>query len=808
MSLRFFSARPLPTVALVLVASLPSYAAGQVTQPSPSSPTVPAGRTAAQDAAAAAGRTMTNAEIADAIKKSGLSEDQVRERVRAAGYDPKLADPFFATGDQAAGASTANASFVSALQQMGILQAADQAEELDADKANRASALHAKGSMSLVFGKSVFNAKATEFDPVTSGPVDPSYRIGTGDQLQVILTGDVERAYTLEIRRDGTIVLPQVGQINVAGLTLDAAGSLLRARAARYFSGLDNGRTRLDLSVGRLRSIEVYVVGEVESPGAYQVSALGTMFHALARAGGPTNHGSFRSIELRRGNRVVGHFDLYDYLLTGDASTDTRLQQGDVIFVPMNTRAVAFTGAVRRPGIYELKQEESFSDLLRFTGGLLPNAASDRLQIDRILPASERTPGRERVVVDVRTNGDLKSLDTLRLHENDVVSAFVIGDLRRNTVDISGELFQPGRFEWRPGLTLGQLVQMAQGTAPWALTDRVKVVRAVPATGRKEIFSLDLSDSAAARFPIQEFDEVTVLDGRLEYPAGSILVEGAVNKAGKRPFVERVTLRDAIDLAGGFSEHASRIEVARQVVRPGYTDTTSVIFRFPLTATRELNAQDARFPLQRGDEVSVRSTPGSREFGTVTVRGLFNYPGSYAIQRDDERLKEIVQRAGGVLPTASHETFKVVRTGRTVAVDFDALMKGDPQANIAVREDDEIIIANDPSVVFVTGAVERRVAVPFHRNWSLEDYLDAAGGVAPNGVRDKVIVEYAGGAIARTSNSFFSPRRDPPVRPGATITVSEKPPEKEGAFRDTLVATGQIVSVLASIAIAIAALHR
>jgi protein involved in polysaccharide export with SLBB domain len=148
----------------------------------------------------------------------------------------------------------------------------------------------------------------------------------------------------------------------------------------------------------------------------------------------------------------------------------------------------------------------------------------------------------------------------------------------------------------------------------------------------------------------------------------------------------------------------------------------------------------------------------------------------------------------------------VIRSGRTVAIDFDALMKGDPQANIAVREDDEIVIDSDPSVVFVTGAVERRVAVPFHKEWDLEDYLDAAGGVAPNGVRDKVIVEYAGGSIARTSNSFFGARRDPPVRPGATITVSEKPPEREGAFRDTLVATSQIVSVLASIAIAIAAL--
>lgn len=797
----------------VLLLAMASALSAQTPAPPVTTPSAP---TEAQKAASTAtGRAVSNSDIADAIRRSGLSDEQVRERIRAAGYDPRLADPFFGGGSKEGASNPPDARFVAALKQMGMLEGLDPepeaegaAEELlpDDTPAQGGRAGNMPGG-NLIFGKSVFSSRSTSFDPVLNGPVDPGYRLGGGDRLQLVLTGEVELAYTLDVRRDGTLIIPQLGQVAVAGLTLESARTAIKARAATTYSGVPEGRTRVDLSLGRIRTIEVRVIGEVENPGAYQLSALGSVFHGLARAGGPSSRGSFRVVELRRGGRVISHFDLYDFLLRGDASADVRMEQGDIIYVPLNTRRVALMGAIRRPGVYELKPNEGFTDVLRFAGGLLPSAASDRLQIDRILPAAQRAPGRERVVVDVPIRGSFSALDTLQLQENDVITAFPIGDLRRNTISIKGEVFRPGRFEWQPGLTLAGAIGLGQGIPPWGARERIKVIRSVPTTGRQEIFSLDLRDSTGANFPIAEFDEITILDARLEQPSGTVKVSGAVNRPGERPYAERMSLSDLIDMASGFTETASRVEVARKVLRAGYTDTVSVLHQVVLGPDRRLSTADGAFVLERGDEVSVRSTPGAREFGVVVLRGQFAFPGVYAIQRNDERLSDVIARAGGVLPTASAETFKLIRGGRTVAVSFSAVAGRDRHANLPLQADDELVILERPTLVYVSGAVERRVAVPFRQGWTLDDYLNAAGGVSDKGRRSNTIVEYPNGSIGRTRRTMRLIQRDPEVLAGATITVPEKPPEREGAFRDSLTLTAQLASVIASLALGLAALR-
>ena len=242
------------------------------TAPPPSAPVVvPTARTAAQDAAAKAGKVLSNSEIANAIKSSGLSETQVRARLQAGGFDAKLADPFFSVGGgaQPSGgtpAAPADPSFVNALQALGIIntEVADQDKknaDTDAEKRNVAE-LNAGGGG--VFGKSIFSGSSSAFDPVSAGPVDPSYRLGVGDQLQYVVTGDMEMALGLEVRRDGSVILPQIGQVQVAGLTLDAARTLLSARAGRVYSLINSGKAHIDLAVSRVRTNQVYVIGEVQ----------------------------------------------------------------------------------------------------------------------------------------------------------------------------------------------------------------------------------------------------------------------------------------------------------------------------------------------------------------------------------------------------------------------------------------------------------------------------------------------------------------------------------------------------------------
>lgn len=843
---------------------------------------VPAAPTAAQQAAAGMGKSVSNAQIADAIKQSGMNESQIRDKLKSAGYDPSLADPFFAKGAQPGqpGAAAPNETQLNALAKAlgdlgistGDASKAPEAESTERppeeDATNRA---RRSGRASGIFGKDVFDGVGTAFDPVTTGPVDPSYRIGVGDQLQLIVTGQVELAYGLEIRRDGTVVIPQVGQIAIAGLTLEGARTTLKSRMAQSYSGLSSGEAQLDLTVSRIRANTVFVIGDVEKPGSYQVNALSTVFYALARAGGPSTRGSFRRVELRRAGQLVRTIDLYDYLLRGDASNDLRTEQGDIIFVPLNTRAVAITGAIRRPSIFELKPQETFADLLEFAGGLLSTASLDRVQVDRVLQPERRQPGFDRVKLDVPLGGKLDSLHRVALYDSDIISVFAIGDLRRNTVTIAGSVFQPGEYEFTAAMTLDTLVTRASGPLPWALTDRIKLRRNIIATGRSESFSLNLADSTARKFPLTEFDQVVVLDGRAAYPAGTIGISGAVRRPFEGPFVEKATLKDAIDLAdgfaeyampdqiklerpdyttgqsqffsvdfrtdagrafalergdritvldvrtayparsitvsgavvtgfthnyvlrqtlkdvidlaGGFVESASVVEVARRKFGPAYNDTTSVVYTFALNDAPRLDAQrlDAQaqgFILAPDDHVIVRAAPGFRAQKFVTLAGSFTHTGAYAITENRDRLRDVVTRAGGTLPGAYDESFSLTRAGKPVAVEYARALRGSRSDNMLLQAGDVLSIGTDSRTVAVAGAVSRPSLIVYRPGLTARDYVELAGGPADKGQMKRVIVDYPAGYSKRVRSFLGLVYSDPVVVSGATITVPEKPESK------------------------------
>lgn len=768
----------------VAVMAVPASLVAQNPTPPPAAPVVtPTGQTAAQAAAqAATGRSVSNDQIVQALRSSGMSPQQVRQRLRAAGYDTTLADPYFGGGSTATqGASTAaglgSSEFANALQAMGLLTTAG-AENTAADSVRRVATATPPRQQARVFGKDIFNRTATVFDPVTAGPVDPAYRLGIGDQVQLVVTGQVELAYALELRRDGSVIVPQVGQIDLAGLTLDGARTLLRQRMARSYSGLNSGEARLDLSISRIRSNAVFVIGEVENPGAYQVNGLATVFHAIARAGGPTDRGSFRNVEIRRGNKVIQRLDLYDYLLKGDAAGDIRLEQGDVIFVPLNTRAVSVIGQVRRPRIFELREGEGFSDLFRFAGGFTPDAASDRVQIDRILPAAQRAPGFDRVKVDVDMKGSVDALARVPLIDGDVVEVFAIGAVRRNVVDISGQVWAPGQYEFKRGKTLGTLLDEAQGLMPWAIADRVKVVRQQALTGRTTVQDVNASTAAGRGFVLEEFDAVEVLDGRLAYAAGTITVEGAVNLPGTRQYSEGESLRDAIERSGGVKEEAQAIELYRHRTGANYSDTTSLRYTYPVGANfaRETSLRDVK--LQRDDRIVVLSSPGFRTQQFVTVNGQFKYPGTYAITENVDRVSDVVRRAGDPLPGAYDGSFHLIRNGLNVSVDFARAMRGDKDHNVPVLGGDQLVIDRDPNTVLVTGAVSRASLVKFQKGRSVQDYIDLAGGPTERGEEAKAVVQYPSGISQPVKKVAFFFHTSPEVISGSTITVPEKPQQQ------------------------------
>src|SRR5881275_883237 len=302
--------------------------------------------------------------IRQRIAQSGMTPDQIRARLQASGYPPTLLDAYLGGQTPGQAAPVPGTQELAAIQSLGLQSMATAGEVLPVDTGLVRSVA---GGKSGVFGVDVFQRTTTQFLPLLAGPVPADYKLGPGDQLVLILTGDVELAYTLQITREGFILVPQVGQLYVSNLTLDQLRDVLYARLGRVYSGVKraaSASTRFDISVANVRANQVYVVGEVAQPGAYQISSLGTVLTGLYAAGGVTERADMRSVEVRRAGKPLATLDLYDYLLHGDTRNDIRLQTGDVVFVPVHGTRVQVTGAVTRPAIYDLKPGETLPDLV------------------------------------------------------------------------------------------------------------------------------------------------------------------------------------------------------------------------------------------------------------------------------------------------------------------------------------------------------------------------------------------------------------------------------------------------------------
>src|SRR5438445_1329203 len=340
------------------------------------------------------------------IQQSGLTPEQVRARLQAGGYPSNLLDPYLSATPLGQGAPAPGVQELTAIQALGLQPIAVRVDSLPVDTGLISSGRGEGGvGRSRVFGVDVFRRTTTQFMPLLAGPVPADYKLGAGDVFVLILTGDVELAYTLQVTREGFVLIPQVGQVYVSNLTLDQLRDVFYQRLGRVYSGVKRGpnaTTRFDVTVANVRANQVYVVGEVVQPGAYQISSLGTVLTALYAAGGLTERANMRQVELQRLGKLVATLDLYDYLLRGDVKSDVRLQTGDVVFVPVHGTRAEVEGAVTRPAVYELKPGETVTDLVQAAGGFRPDAQLKRLAVYRLLPVANRSPGSPpRAVIDI-----------------------------------------------------------------------------------------------------------------------------------------------------------------------------------------------------------------------------------------------------------------------------------------------------------------------------------------------------------------------------------------------------------------------
>jgi polysaccharide biosynthesis/export protein len=672
-----------------------------------------------------------------------------------------------------------------------------------------------------LFGLDLFRQATSQFNPNLAGPVDRNYRLGPGDRLVLILTGDVEAAYSLDVTREGFVVIPQVGQVHVSNLTLEQFESLLGSRLRRVYSGVGSGpgaTTRYSVSVARLRSNQVYVIGDVASPGSYQVSSAGTVLSALYAAGGPTENGSLRSVELRRGGALVGRLDVYDYLLHGDASNDLRLETGDVIFVPPRGGRVRIWGAVIRPATYELKPGETLAQMIRGAGGLTSSADRRRIQIERILPPEQRgSSGSDRVLMDLTSaDGGAGELPAIPMQPGDVVQVFEVAERLRSRVAVTGNVWTPGPIGFRPGMRLSDALRLAGGLRPDSYLGQVLISRLQPDSTRTQLRAAvaDTTGRAVDDIELADADEIQVFSQTEFRPRRYVVVTGAVGRSGRYLYREGMTLRDLVLLAGGLQESAllTEAEIARIPESRAAGEIARTI-RVPLDSgylfERGLDGRYLGPPglpaasgsgrevvLQPYDHVLFFRQPDWHLQRTVIVTGEVRFPGRYALRSRQERLADVIERAGGLTTQAYPAGLVFVREDRAlgrIGLDLPAALKSSRHRdNILLVDGDSIFVPVFSSVVNVRGAVNSPVAVAYVPGRDIDYYINAAGGVTRRGDLRRSFVTQPGGKVESRLNRGPVTTSKPVPRPGGAVFVPEI---VEGDRRDLL----QVLSVGAQV---------
>lgn len=492
------------------------------------------------------------------------------------------------------------------------------------------------------FGYDFFKNTAQLSQGLDLLPAGDEYAVGPGDVLKLSLWGAVNAQYDLTVDRNGEVLIPKAGSVQVWGLKLGQAKEAINSAIGRYFRNYE-----MNLTMGPLRTVQVYVVGEVEAPGSYPVSSMSTVINALAAAGGPTRNGSLRAVRITRGKQVVENVDLYDMLLTGDRSKDMRLQNGDTIFVPVIGPVVGVAGEVKRPAIYELNGVTTLSQVLQMAGGVTANGDTGRIQLERL------AENKQRVVQDVLAPaGKLATtLSSVRLQDRDMIKVFPVPAATHQVVSLRGNVQRPGEYQFKPGMHLTDLIPSTQVLLPETYLDSVEITRLVPPDYRKELLTANLRAALAGstldNILLQEQDSVKVFSLWEMKEKPKVAVNGAVVNPGVYQFYPGMSVRDLVT-AGGSPKRNAYLELA-ELSRILIAGDKATAKRISLNLAKALAGDPQQnLPLQPDDVLIVRSVADWQDATDkfVTLKGEVRFPGVYSVARG-EKLSSVIERAGG-----------------------------------------------------------------------------------------------------------------------------------------------------------------
>lgn len=762
-------------------------------------------------------------------KKNGKTERQIGKELISKGVTPaqleRLRDAHSGSGAQETESGAADKSV------MRGRAVEDKEAEGETGLATTTRQEVQKGSAN-IFGHNVFSTQSLTFEPNENQATPKDYRLGPGDEVIIDIWGESEDRLQQTISPEGSIIVEQLGPIYLNGLTIDQANAHLRKLFASKYAGVGDSATEISLNLGKVRTIQVNIMGEVVTPGTYRLSPFSTIFHALYRSGGITDIGSMRNIEVVRNGRRLAVADVYDFLFNGKNSKNIHLQEGDVIIVPPYETMVRIDGNVKRPMYYETKDGETLADVLAFAGGFSGNAYTEAVRVSRLA-------GQENELYNVHAD----EFGGYSMQNGDVVTVGRALDRYTNRVQVRGQVMRPGFYALGAEmLTLRGLIEKAQGLVEDAYTERALIYRE-GADLTLQVIPVDLGavlEGSAPDIELQRNDIVEIASLQELNNRGGFTIQGLVADPGTYPYARNTTIDDLILQAGGLLEGASeaRIEVARRIVDPTSLHSSNEIAKVFNFEYKGGKVGTPGFLLESNDIVTVRKSPVYMAQQRVAIGGEVTFEGPYTLSQRNERLSDLVNRAGGLTDAAyvrgAHlsrkmtedeiaartETIRIARMMQngesndsismeklvisdryTVGIDLEkALAAPGGDYDLVLQEGDVLFIPQFISTVRVHGDVIVPNTVSYKDGAKLKYYINQAGGYGERAKKGKAYVVYMNGMVAKAS-------RNVKIEPGCQIIVPSKAPST-GPNWQAIMSVTSVGGTLGTMAAAIATLLK
>ncbi|MBN2165714.1 MAG: SLBB domain-containing protein [Marinilabiliaceae bacterium] len=735
--------------------------------------------------------------IVQEMSKRGMSENEAAALAKARGIPQNQIDKLL---QRMRDLKTQSTDQINDMQmQMGALGGDDsEFSFLGGDLYSTKEKLDSSKIDTRIFGFQFFNNENLTFEPNINIPISSKYVLGAGDEILIDIWGKSEKSYKITVERNGTINVTSVGPINITGLTLEDARKKIIQRLSSIYSDLNSSspQTFASVNLGIVKAINVHVIGEVFLPGTYTLPGTASAFNALYLSGGPNKTGSFRDIQVIRDGVVIDHLDVYEYLIKGKSTMNVALRDDDVILVPTFINRVKVGGQFKRDGLFEAKDGETVKDIIEFAGGFKEDAYTSRLELYR-----NTTSQKQFKDVTIDSFADFKLLNGDSIYAGEIIKRY------ENRISISGAVFRPGNYELTEGLTLKELISLAEGVREDAFMKRGLITRLNDDLSLQNV-SFDVAEVLSGKKDIvlKREDAVFVqsIDDLRENRFVNIL--GEVKMGGEYTYRDSMTLSDLIFLAGGFKESATEasIEISRRL---SYDEAnkfnTQIAHVFQISVSRDLSleADDAKFLLKPFDQIFIRRAPSYTEWGVVKVLGEVKYAGDYSLTSKNEKISDLIKRTGGFSPDAypdgamltrkvevsnkvkrlRQELMQRDKTLKFSDLEFDVvgvnlkqiMEKPGSKEDIFLRAGDELVIPRGMQTVKVSGEVLNPLSVSHVKGVRMKKYIDQGGGFGVEAKKNRTYVIYANGVASSTKNFLFF-KKYPKVTAGSEIVVPKK----------------------------------